>query len=119
MVQSLRARLSIVIAAALVLASCSSGSESSAVVADLQKQHELKIQRLFGRPELRSYLMLPLSFVGGTCPLGTAALLREVQQLEATYLSALTASSASHSVVQAHRTFEDFARQVAELYELM
>jgi hypothetical protein len=109
--------------ATLVFASCSGSPESTgaaAAAAQLQGQHEASISKLFGRPELRDYLMLPESFVGGSFPRGTAVLLREVQQLEGTYLGVLQASSAPNQpVVQAHQALEEFARQAAELYELM
>ena len=103
----------------LFLASCS-GSSESAAAAQLRTQHEASISRLFGRPELRFYLMLPDSFVGGSFPRGTAVLLRQLEQLETTYLGVLQASSgSSQAVIQTHRAFEQFTRQAAELYELM
>ena len=64
--------------------------------------------------------MLPESFIGGTFPQRTAVLLREVQQLVSAHVAYLeTSGSPNQGVLEAHRAFETFAGQEAELYELM
>jgi hypothetical protein len=48
--------------------------------------HEAEVRARFQRPELRSYLFLSDSYIGGDFPRRTAMLLREVQQANRDYL---------------------------------
>ncbi|HEY0304831.1 MAG TPA: hypothetical protein VGC44_07650, partial [Longimicrobiales bacterium] len=48
--------------------------------------HEAEVRKRFQTPELRSYLMLSDSYVGGNFPRRIAVLLREVQQANQNYL---------------------------------
>jgi hypothetical protein len=115
----------------------------------LDSVHTEEVGRRFQRPELRSYLMLPESYIGGDFPRGTAVLLREVQKLDREYLDALEAfpevlerrlastdlsedqkrtlkeemsqafSARQRPVVEAVVAFDKFVGSAAELYELV
>lgn len=63
--------------------------ESLRTLAHLQRAFEEDVGRLFQRPHLKSYLMLPDSFAGETFPAEIAALLRKVEQLERDHADAL------------------------------
>ena len=71
------------------------------------------------RPQLRSYLMLPESFVGGTFPQEIADLMREIEALESEYLEGEASAADPAPVTDTHRALEQFAKETAELYELM
>lgn len=106
----------------MVLSSCSSDAPApqATVADDTTKQHEAAVRALFQRPELRSYLMLPNSFVGGSFPEKIAGYLREVEELEGAHLEYLQENSgSSQPVVEAHQAFERFAGEAAGLYEVM
>jgi hypothetical protein len=106
----------------LVLSSCSrneapaeSGAASAATA-----QLEAEIGKRFRRPELRDYLMLPDSFVGGSFPEEIAVLLREVEELESKYVSLLHEPSfTTQAVIAARQAFDRFVQVTAELDEVM
>ena len=111
-----------------LLASCSSDASGEAAtpggVPSAEKQIETELEgevrRRFQTPELKNYLMLPTSFIGGTFPRKIAVLLRETQELEKKHVTHLESSgTANQAVLETHKAFETFAGQAAELYELM
>ena len=118
---------------ALAAASCSreatsggpdpdSGAARSARDAsrELEARLEAEVGRRFRGPHLRTYLMLPDSFVGGSFPAQVAVLLREVEELECDHVRHLETSGVLDlRVLDAHQAFEEFAGLAAELYELM
>ena len=111
-----------------LLTSCSSDAtppgEAPAGVPTAEKLIETELEgelsRRWQRPELRNYLMLSVSFIGGKMPRTIAGLLRETQELVNKHVSHLqTSGSADQNLIAAHKALETFARQAAELYELM
>jgi len=99
-----------------------SGAPGGVPSAEKQIETELEgeLRRRWQRPELRSYLMLTNSFIGGTMPRTIAGLLRETRELVSKHVSHLeTSGSTDQNLLQAHKALETFAKQTAELYELM
>ncbi|HEY0670649.1 MAG TPA: hypothetical protein VGD27_00215 [Longimicrobiales bacterium] len=111
--------------------------------------HQAEVRTRFQRPELRSYLLLEDSYVGGDFPRRIAGLLREVQQADQLYvqqvasypellasrLARLDLSDAQRAALHAEMTqayaarqqpvlatvavIDTFVHTVARLYEMM
>jgi hypothetical protein len=107
---------------ATMLSSCSreETAPQSTMADEATKQHEAAVRSLFQRPELKDYLMLPNSFVGGSFPKEIAGYLREVEELERAHVQFLRKNPGnSQPLVEAHQAFERFAGEAAALYEVM
>ena len=111
--------------------------------------HEAEVGRRFRTPELRTYLMLSDSYVGGDFPRKIAVLLREVQQADQNYLQQVASfptvlsdqlsrtdlssaerqslesemaqaySARQRPVVEAVTALDSFVQLTAQIYELM
>ena len=111
--------------------------------------HEAEVGRRFRTPELRTYLMLSDSYVGGDFPRKIAVLLREVQQADQNYLQQVASfptvltdqlsrtdlptaqrqsleaemaqaySARQRPVVAAVTALDSFVQLTAQIYELM
>ena len=108
-----------------IVASCSSETpDGPPAPPSAEKQLELdlesELRNRWQRPELKNYLMLTNSFIGGTFPRKTAVLLRESQELVSKYVNHLeTSGSADPGVLEAHKALVKYTGEAAELYELM
>ena len=111
-----------------VLSSCSTDAPSGdgapggvpSAEAQLQTDLEGELRKRWQRPELRNYLMLTNSFIGEKMPKAIAQLLRESEELVSNYVTHLeTSGSTDQGWLNAHKAFVTFAKQTAELYELI
>lgn len=86
-------------------------------VLDLDQKYARELGSLSWRPELRGYLFRDESYIGGSFPLGTARILREMQELETSYLAGM-AGFRDVLAKNLARTGQSAERQAATVTEL-